>query len=147
MLLQNFDERVFRLTIRKRLLVELYLHKLKTRLQYPQRARKDEIKGQREIIENAVEYGEDDVKTMQDMYNLFGTPQKLAGDLMDFVTEEETIAFQKERKIKMSLLFICILMILLCFLFAIYSEFSDKENKILLDAGPETTYISEEGQE
>lgn len=135
------------MTIKKRLLVELYLHKLKGRLQYPHRARKDEIKGQREIIENAVEYGEDDVKTMQDMYNLFGTPQKLAGDLMDFVTEEETIAFQKERKIKMSLLFICILMILLCFLFAIYSEFSDKENKILLDAGPETTYISEEGQE
>lgn len=140
---------MFELTIKKRFLVELYLHNLKTRLQYPYRARKDEITGQREIIENAVEYGEDDVKSLQDMYNLFGTPQKLAGDLMDFRTEEENIAFQKERKIKLSILFLCILMIVLCFFFAICNEVSNRGNKFTYGFDTEiTTYVYDgEGQE
>lgn len=116
------------LRLKERILIELYLIKIKSKLQYPCKAKKLELKEYREIIYNVVENGKI-LDKISDLYDEFAKPDQYAHDVMDLMDERDKASWQKERKAKSIVIFFIILLltILLTFIFTV--RFSNRNNE------------------
>lgn len=94
------------------LLIEQYLFSIKTKLPYARKKRQDRIKDFREFIYSCLdsEDSEDTVTCKQDLYNLFGTVERVIENHVHTIDKFESAEFQKETKRNKILLGILILL-------------------------------------
>lgn len=110
------------LRLKERILIELYLLKIKLKLQYPRKAKKLELKEYREIIYNVIEESGIELNKISDLYDEFATPDQYAQDLMDSIEKSDKVCWQNEQKVKSRIIFfiISLLAILLTFIFTVH---------------------------
>lgn len=122
------------MTLKQSFLVLAYLRSIKKRLHYPLKSRKRTIKELRGFIYGRILAG-DQVNTMQDLYDLFGTPERAAEQWMELITEEEYIKYHKEVRIKRAVLISFFVILLIVFIFFFWNYISKSQLEIVSRTG------------
>lgn len=129
------------------ILIEQYLFSIKSKLLYPYKRKCKIIKKFRSFIYSCIndEETDDSVSCKEDLYNLFGTTDRVVKNYMDVRDESEAREYQKERKKKKFLLVLCAILLIAFFTFIIWNYLTSNVKIVTLGPVDETTSYFEEG--